>query len=284
MTKIFTGQALAARIQGRSRARIVTLGRAPVCVTLIDPDSPPAQAYLARQQALSAEIGLTIRAEIWHAAAPLAQLQDLAADPEIDAVAMLHPLPGSLSAQTAAQAIGPAKEVDGQHPLHAGALLLGHAGARAPATAMAAYLCARELLGPLSGSEITLVGASGLIGRPVALLLSHAGATVTLCQAATRDLARHCQGADLIITAAGVPGLLGRREVAAGGRVLDLAICRQGDQLVGDADQSLLGHPALLSHVPDGVGPVTTACLLANITAAACGSDPDYGLPPSLIA
>lgn len=273
-TRIFTGFELAAGVQRQTRARVEGLGRSPVCVTLHDEASPPALAYLRRQMAMASEAGVTIRPEPWPATDAAARLSELAADPGIDAVATLFPLPAGLTPEQTARLIGPERDADGQHPLNAGALLLGHGAPRPPATAMASLLCARAILGDLTGAEIVLVGASALIGRPLAMLLADAGATVTMCHVATRDLAAHSRRADLIVSAAGVPGLLTRDHVTPGGRVLDLAIVRTATGLVGDADRAALeGHAGLLSHVPDGVGPVTTACLIANIAAAACGTE-----------
>ncbi len=273
MTVMFTGFALAARIQAQTAREVAALGRSPVCVTLLPAENAPAAAYVARQVAMATEAGVTIRPEDYPTD-PAARLAALAADPGVDAVMPLFPLPEGLAPDTAAALIGADKDVDGQHPLNAGRLLLGAGAARPPATARAAMLCAAEILGGLRGANITLVGASRLIGRPLAMLLTDAGATVTLCHADTLDLATHTRPADLIITAAGVAGLIGRSEVAKGGKVLDLAIIRQGCRLTGDADQTALtGHAALISHVPDGAGPVTTACLISNIAAACLSGD-----------
>lgn len=271
MTQVFTGFALAERIQAGTRAMVGRLGRAPVCVTLLDPANGAAAAYLARQSAMAASAGVRIAASDW-GDDPTARLAAYAADPAVDAVAALFPLPDGLTPQAVAALVGAEKDVDGQHPTHAGGLLLGDGTARPPATAQAALLCAREILGDLRGADLTLVGASRLIGRPLAMLLTDAGATVTLCHAETRDLANHTRRADLIVTAAGVQGLIGRDHVAPGGRVLDLAVIPTAAGLVGDADRAALdGHAALVSAVPDGVGPVTTACLIANIAKAAQG-------------
>lgn len=277
MTQIYTGLALAAALQQRNRQRIAALGRAPVCITLFDPEQPAAHAYLARLTTLATDIGLILRPEAWPAHNPAARLAALAADPAVDAILPLWPLPPDLPPARVLQHLGPAKEVDGQHPLHAGALVLGQPQARAPATAMAARLCAQDILGGLAGSHIVLIGASSLIGRPLAQLLLAADATVTLCHAASRDLSALCHGADLVVSATGVPGLIDAEVLPRGGRLLDLGITRVAGQLQGDGDWTqLIGHAALVSHVPDGVGPVTTACMMANIIAAAAGMPPDY--------
>ncbi|WP_172299404.1 bifunctional 5,10-methylenetetrahydrofolate dehydrogenase/5,10-methenyltetrahydrofolate cyclohydrolase [Pseudoruegeria sp. HB172150] len=268
-TAIFTGYELAARLLARTRREVAELGRAPVGVTLHDPVDVAAGAYLRRQMAMAHKVGVSLRSEEY-AIDPEGQIRALAAVPGVDAVMALTPLPRALTPVEVARLIGPEKDADGQHPLHAGALLLGDGATRLPPTALAALLCAREILGDLRGAEVVLVGASRLIGRPLSMLLADAGATVTLCHAETRDLAAHTRCADLIVTAAGVPGLIGRDHVAEGGLVLDLAVVGTGAGLVGDADLSALdGHAALISHVPDGVGPVTTACLISIIAAAA---------------
>ena len=271
MTRIFTGFDLADRIQRQTSVKVQRLGRAPVCATLLDDRDPAAVAYLRRQTTMAARVGVVIRACSWDRD-PARQITDLVADPAVDAVAALLPLPSGIAAERVAALIGPDKDVEGQHPLNAGRLLLGHGGRRVPPTAEAAWLCAQEILGDLTGAEITLVGASRLIGRPLAMLLADAGATVSLCQAQTRNLAIHTRRADLIVTAAGVPGLIGRTHVAPGGRVLDLGVIATENGLVGDADpHAMRDHAALVSAVPDGVGPVTSACLIANIASAAQG-------------
>lgn len=276
-TRILTGFDLAERVHARNLSHVARLGRRPCCVTLYDAQNAGARAYLARQLAEAQQSGVEIRPEPWDLADPQAQLARLAESPDCDAIIPLFPLPKGLSPEEAALLIGAARDVDGQHPLHAGEVLLGRSTARAPATAMASLLCAIEVMGDLGGAHIALVGASSLIGRPLVPLLTARGATVTLCHIETRDLPRHTSGADLVITAAGVPNLLGRAHIRQGGMVLDLAITRHEGRLVGDCDlKALSGHAGLVSHVPDGVGPVTTACLMANVVAAARGTAPDY--------
>ncbi|CUH63640.1 Bifunctional protein FolD protein [Thalassovita gelatinovora] len=228
-------------------------------------------AYGRRQQSLAAEAGikLTLVPYPATAAATLAQLKENSSNAEIDAVAALHPLPTGLDPLEAALTLGAAKDIDGQHPLNAGLLALG-APARPPATAMACRLIAEELAGSLTGREVTLVGASRIVGRPLAHLLLDAGATVTVTHVDTKDLVAHTRRAEIVVTAAGVPGLITPAHLAPGTVVLDVSINRGSEGLVGDLDlAACAGMDLTVTDVPDGVGPVTTALLFKNVADAA---------------
>ena len=158
--------------------------------------------------------------------------------------------------------IGPDRDLEGLHPINAGLLAGGVQGALAPATARACLRILQHLLGDLKGREVCLVGASRLVGRPLAQLLLDAEASVTLCHAATKDLGAHLRRAEVVVTAAGVAGLIKGADLAEGAVVLDVSILRGPDGLQGDLDQgSAMGRASVISHVPDGVGPMTTACL-----------------------
>ncbi|MCX8998389.1 bifunctional 5,10-methylenetetrahydrofolate dehydrogenase/5,10-methenyltetrahydrofolate cyclohydrolase [Rhizobiaceae bacterium BDR2-2] len=273
MPSFFTGFELAARLNAETRRRVAALARPPRCVALLDAANAGMAAYARRQQAFAGEAGIVLAPEPYPAnpEAVMRRLAELAGDEEVDAVVTLYPLPAGVGALEAALALGAGKDVDGLHPENAGALALG-APARPPATAKACRLIAEELAGPLKGKEIVLVGASRIVGRPLASLLLDAEATVTITHAATRDLAAHTREADIVITAAGVPGLIGAGHLRDGATVLDVSINRGPHGLVGDVDvASLEGRSVTVTHVPDGVGPVTTACLLANIAEAAAG-------------
>jgi len=127
-----------------------------------------------------------------------------------------------------------------------------------------------EIMGSLKGLRVVVVGASPVVGRPLALMLLEKEATVTVCHVATVDLASHTREADVIISATGVAGLIRADHIREGAVLLDVGIVRTEKGLVGDIDlDSVQGKAAVVTHVPDGVGPVTTACLLENIVAAA---------------
>lgn len=274
MLKIVTGFELASEINAETRARVSALGRAPRAVVLLDTSNAGMAAYGKRQQASAAEVGIDLVLETYPASseAVMDRLRVLAADTAIDAVATLYPLPQGVAAHDAALTLGAGLDIDGLHPLNAGNLALG-AEARPPATAMACRLVAEALAGTLKGKEIVLVGASRIVGRPLANLLLDLEATVTVTHAATRDLAAHTRNADIVVTAAGVPGLIGADHLRDGQIVLDVSINRGPHGLVGDVDLGAVEALDLtVTHVPDGIGPVTTACLMRNITDAAAGA------------
>ena len=270
-TTLFFGHEIAETIHARTRDLIAQLGRAPRCAVLFDRGNAPMMAYAERQKKAAAALGIELVLEEY-ATEPvdvLRQLERLRRDDTIDAAITLYPLPGGVDPLAAAEAIGSGKDVDGLHPLNAGLLALG-SPARAPATARACALAAAHLLPSLKGAELVIVGASRIVGRPLAALLLDAEATVTVCHVATRDLYDHTRKADLVVTAAGVPGLIGAEAIGDGAILIDVSIVPTPNGLVGDVDlASVDGKAAVVSHVPDGIGPITTACLFENVARAA---------------
>ncbi|MEQ8449694.1 MAG: bifunctional 5,10-methylenetetrahydrofolate dehydrogenase/5,10-methenyltetrahydrofolate cyclohydrolase [Nitratireductor sp.] len=270
-TRLFKGLDLAARMNAESRSLAAGLDTPPVCLVLADRSNAGARAYSDRQAASAAQAGIDMRiADYAGTVAEInAQFDAIAADGDIDAALMLLPLPHGCDPVEAALRLGPEKDVDGLHPHNAGRLAAG-LPARPPATAMACLLCAEEVFSTLRGLDVTIVGASRIVGRPLATLLLDAEATVTLCHVATRDLAAHTRQADLVVSAAGVPGLIGAGHLKPGAAVLDVAVTSTPHGLRGDVDPAAVdGHAGVVSHVPDGVGPVTTACLFRNVVEAA---------------
>ena len=271
MTRIFTGHALAGRIHNDIREGITRLGRAPRCAVLIDEASAPMVAYASRQREAAAKLGIELAFASYERSPELArdQLRRLGEDPRLDAVMTLYPLPSGIAPVEAALLVGTDKDVDGLHPENAGLLALGAPG-RTPATAHACRLAIGELAGSLRGAEITIVGASRIVGRPLATMLLDADATVTVCHVATRDLADHTRSADVVVSAAGVAGLIGAAHIRDGAILVDVSIIRTEAGLVGDVDlASVEGKASVVTHVPDGIGPITTACLFENVVAAA---------------
>jgi len=270
-TTLFFGHEIADKIHARTRKLIAQLGRAPRCAVLLDRGSAPMMAYAGRQKQAAEALGIELVLEEYAAenADVLLQLERLRRDDTVDAAMTLYPLPGGVDPLAAAEALGSGKDVDGLHPLNAGLLALG-GRAGAPATARACALAVAHLLPSVKGAEVAIVGASMIVGRPLAALLLDAEATVTVCHAATRDLYAHTRRADLVVTAAGVPGLIGADAISDGAILIDVSIVPTPNGLVGDVDlASVEGKAAMVSHVPDGIGPITTACLFENVARAA---------------
>lgn len=199
-----------------------------------------------------------------------ARLAELSADPEVDGIILQTPLPPGAVAADLAGAIAPAKDVDGANPLSLGRLAAG-LPAFAPATAEAVVrlLDAHDV--PLAGRTVAIVGRSTVVGKPLAHLLLDRDATVTVCHSKTVDLAAVTRTADIVVAAAGRPGLVTAAHLAPGAVVVDVGTNPTPDGgLTGDVDaESVQGVAAALSPVPGGVGPITTALLLRHTALAA---------------
>jgi methylenetetrahydrofolate dehydrogenase (NADP+)/methenyltetrahydrofolate cyclohydrolase len=167
--------------------------------------------------------------------------------------------------------VDPVKDVDGLHPVNVGLLHLGRP-ALVPATPLGVMELLAEYAIPLEGARAVVIGRSDIVGRPVAALLTHANATVTVCHSRTQDLARHTLDADVLVAAVGVPGLVASDMVKRGAAVVDVGITRTEAGLVGDVDPGVTEVAGHLTPVPGGVGPMTIAMLLRNVVRAAARS------------
>ena len=198
-------------------------------------------------------------------------LTRLSGDPAVHGVICQAPLPPGLTAAAAGACIAVAKDVDGANPASLGQLAAGLGGAFAPATAAAVIEILRAEGVPLEGRRAVVVGRSTVVGKPVALLLLAENATVTVCHSRTAGLAAVCREADVLVAAAGRPGLIGAAHVAPGAVVIDVGItATPGGAMAGDVDEAAVTPAAAaLTPVPGGVGPVTTAQLLRQTAAAA---------------
>jgi methylenetetrahydrofolate dehydrogenase (NADP+)/methenyltetrahydrofolate cyclohydrolase len=183
------------------------------------------------------------------------------------------PLPPAIRLRTVVDAIDPAKDIDGIHPLNAGLLRLGYDGFL-PATAHAAVEILRRSGIDIEGRRAVVVGRSAVVGMPAAFLLVRENATVTVCHSRTRDLARHVRDAEILVVAAGRPGLITGDMVRRGVVVVDVGINVVDGRLVGDvAFDSVRPKAAAITPVPGGVGPLTNALLLAHLMRAASAQE-----------
>ena len=210
-------------------------------------------------------------------------IRALNADPLVNGIIVQMPLPPSIRLGAVIDAIDPAKDIDGIHPLNAGLLRLGYDGFL-PATAHAAVEILRRSGIEIEGRRAVVVGRSAVVGMPAAFLLVRENATVTVCHSRTRDLKHHVKDAEILVVAAGKPGLITGPMLRRGAVVVDVGINVVDDKLVGDVDfESARRVASAITPVPGGVGPLTNALLLAHLARAAqaqADAEPGAAAPP----
>ncbi|MEA2666026.1 MAG: methylenetetrahydrofolate dehydrogenase / methenyltetrahydrofolate cyclohydrolase, partial [Candidatus Eremiobacteraeota bacterium] len=204
-------------------------------------------------------------------AALRARLEALGADPLVHGVILQQPLPPHLGIRRIAEAMPPAKDVDGANPVNLGRLAFASGTEFVPATPMACLLLLeRSSRWPLRGMRACVIGRSNVVGLPVALLLMARDATVTVTHKETRDLARHTRDAEIVVSATGVPGLVRAEMIAPGATVIDVGTTFVDGALVGDvAYDEVAAVAGEITPVPGGVGPVTNVALMRNVVLAA---------------
>jgi len=265
------GAALAAKIRAELRDEVGELGEIGLATILVG-DDPASQIYIRLKHEAAEAAG--IQAIDKRLSADTGQnevealVRELNEDDSIDGILVQTPLPDQIDEPSVMRSIDPIKDVDGLHPLNAGQLFFG-APTFAPATPLGIMRLLAEYGVQLSGARAVVVGRSLIVGRPVALLLLHENATVTICHSRTDDLARQTLDADVLVVAAGLPGIVTAEMVKAGAAVVDVGINRTEAGLVGDVDPGAAEIAALMTPVPGGVGPMTIAMLLQNTVRAA---------------
>jgi methylenetetrahydrofolate dehydrogenase (NADP+)/methenyltetrahydrofolate cyclohydrolase len=250
-------------------------GRAPGLAVVIIGRDAPSTVYLEQILRGCAKVGIDARfveleGEATEAAV-VERIRELNADSTVDGVIVQMPLPPTIRLRSIIDAIDPAKDIDGIHPLNAGLLRLGYDGFL-PATAHASVEILRRSGIEIEGRDAVVVGRSAVVGMPAAFLLVKEDATVTVCHSRTRDLAAHVARADIVIVAAGHPGLVTGAMLKAGAVVVDVGINVVEGRLVGDVDfASAVSVASAITPVPGGVGPLTNALLLTHLIRAAEG-------------
>ena len=288
---LIDGKAEAARLRGRVAEAVAALApRAvvPGLATVLVGADPASRIYVRNKVRACAEAGLRSIGHTLAAAAATAQdellalIERLNGDPEVDGILVQLPLPAGMDADRVIEAIDPAKDVDGFHPVNVGRLSAGR-DALVPCTPQGCMILLRGARTELAGLDAVVVGRSNIVGKPVAQLLLAAHCTVTIAHSRTRGLAERCRRADILIAAAGRPGMVGDGWIKPGAVVIDVGINRiekpdGGTGLVGDVDfPAARAVAGAITPVPGGVGPMTIACLLRNTVIAACrrrGLDP----------
>jgi methylenetetrahydrofolate dehydrogenase (NADP+)/methenyltetrahydrofolate cyclohydrolase len=275
--RLLEGAPIANEIRTAVAEDVVTFvadhGRPPGLAVVIVGRDAPSTVYLEQILRGCAKVG--IRAEFVELegeateAAVVATLHQLNADPDVDGVIVQMPLPPTIRLREVIDAIDPAKDIDGIHPLNAGLLRLGYDGFL-PATAHAAVEILRRSGIEIAGRDAVVVGRSAVVGMPAAFLLVKEDATVTVCHSRTRDLAAHVGRADIVVVAAGKPGLITGAMLRPGAVVVDVGINLVDGRIVGDVDfGSAVGVASAITPVPGGIGPLTNALLLTHLIRAA---------------
>jgi methylenetetrahydrofolate dehydrogenase (NADP+)/methenyltetrahydrofolate cyclohydrolase len=274
---ILDGKATAAAIKEDLAKRVAALTRAgivPGLGTVLVGDDPGSHAYVAGKHRDSVQVGIaSIRRDLPADATQEqvdAVIDELNADPACTGYIVQLPLPAGLDAHRVLNRMDPAKDADGLHPVSLGRLVLGEPGPL-PCTPRGIVELLRRYDVPIAGADVTVIGRGITVGRALGLLLTRRSenATVTLTHTGTKDLPGHTRRADIVVVAAGRPGLVTADMVKPGAAVLDVGITRTDAGLVGDVAPEVAEVAGYLAPMPGGVGPMTRAMLLANVVDAA---------------
>jgi methylenetetrahydrofolate dehydrogenase (NADP+)/methenyltetrahydrofolate cyclohydrolase len=274
--QILDGRALAASIKKDLSLRTATLtatGITPGLGTVLVGDDPGSHSYVGGKHRDCQEVGISsIRIDLPASATQsdvLAAVKDLNAARECTGYIVQLPLPAAIDTQVILEAIDPAKDADGLHPLNLGRLVAGYQ-APLPCTPRGIVELLNHYKVPLAGAEVVVIGRGLTVGRPLGLLLTRKkeNATVTLTHTGTKDLIAHTRRADIVIAAIGQPHFLKAEMIRAGATVLDVGISRTDAGLVGDVDPSVFDVASFVAPMPGGVGPMTRAMLLMNVVEA----------------
>ena len=263
------------RAEIATRGAIVTAkGVRPGLAVIVVGDNPASQVYVRNKVKACEDVGFHSVLERYAVELGeeelLARIATLNADPAIHGILVQLPLPEHIASERVLEAIAPEKDVDGFHVANAGALMVGHPEFK-PCTPYGCMKMLESIDYPIRGARAVIVGASNIVGKPMAMLLLQAGATVTICNSKTRDLAHHTKDADILVVATGKPKMISGDMIKTGAVVIDVGINRLPDgKLCGDVDFDTAKYIAgWITPVPGGVGPMTITMLLMNTLEAA---------------
>jgi methylenetetrahydrofolate dehydrogenase (NADP+)/methenyltetrahydrofolate cyclohydrolase len=295
MPRLLDGKLVRDQILAELRPRVAALPRPPGLAVVLVGNNPASEIYVRNKVKTCEELGIYSEKHTPAASISTGELLELIARlnarPEIDGILVQMPLPAQVDARQVLIAIDPAKDVDGFHPYNVGNLVSGNSGPRACTPAGIMELLRRNDI-PVAGKSAVVVGRSDIVGKPMALLLLHAHATVTICHSKTADLAAECRRADILVAAIGKPALIRGNFIKPGATVIDVGMnrldsaesvaaifpgndakqaefARKGSLLLGDVHPLEVQHAGAVTPVPGGVGPLTIAMLMANTVAAA---------------
>ena len=282
---IIDGKAYAQGLRARIAQAVAELSRqdlTPGLAVVIVGEDPASQLYVANKARQTVEVGMRSFQHRLPASTSEAELLGLVArlngDPAVDGILVQLPLPRQIDAQKVIEAIDPAKDVDGFHPINAGRLMTGAPGL-VSCTPLGCLLLIQSVRRDLPGLDAVVVGRSNIVGKPMAQLLVGQSCTVTVAHSKTRDLPEICRRADILVAAVGRPEMVRGEWVKPGAIVIDVGINRVPNPAAGEGKTKVVGDVAFaeaagiasaITPVPGGVGPMTIACLLRNTLEAAC--------------
>jgi methylenetetrahydrofolate dehydrogenase (NADP+) / methenyltetrahydrofolate cyclohydrolase len=276
--RIIDGKAIAKAVEQRLLSEVAALkksrGRAPHLAVVLVGDDPGSHVYVKRKSEAAERLGIEGKTHRLPASSTQKELADalrgLAADEMVDGILLQLPLPAHLDADPLLLLIPPEKDVDCFHPQNIGAVAVGQ-GALRPCTPQGVLEILDHEGIKLEGAEVCIVNHSNIVGKPLALLMLNRNATVDVCHKFTKDLAGHTRRADILVSATGVAGLIGKEHVKPGAVVIDVGIARAADGSIrGDVRFDEVKEIAkAITPVPGGVGPLTVAMLMQNVVAAA---------------
>ncbi|HYJ30793.1 MAG TPA: bifunctional methylenetetrahydrofolate dehydrogenase/methenyltetrahydrofolate cyclohydrolase FolD [Allosphingosinicella sp.] len=283
------GKAFAAGLRARVAAAVAAFagatGRPPGLAVVLVGDDPASDVYVRAKVKATREAGM----ESFEHRLPATASQDelvalvrrLSEDESVDGILVQLPLPPGIDDRKVIEAIDPAKDVDGFHPVNVGRLAVGEE-ALVPCTPLGCLMLLKERLGDLAGLDAVVIGRSNIVGKPMAQLLLRESCTVTIAHSRTRDLPEVVRRADIVVAAVGRPEMVKGDWLKPGATVIDVGINRVDGRLAGDVDFASASEVAgAISPVPGGVGPMTIAVLLRNTLVAAharAGLSPPEGL------
>ena len=273
---ILDGKTLASSIRSELRSKVAELtaaGKQPGLGTLLVGDDPASHSYVTGKHKDCQEVGIrSIRIDLPAAATEgdvLREIDKLNQDPACTGYIVQLPLPAGINTQRVLEAMDPAKDADGLHPMNLGRLVAGFDGPL-PCTPNGIVELLRHYKVPIAGAEIVVIGRGLTVGRPLGLLLTRKSenATVTVTHTGSKDLATLTKRADIVISAIGKAHFLKPEMIKAGAAVIDVGITRTADGLIGDVDPAVVNIAGFFAPMPGGVGPMTRAMLLRNVVGA----------------
>jgi methylenetetrahydrofolate dehydrogenase (NADP+)/methenyltetrahydrofolate cyclohydrolase len=268
---VLDGKALADRVRAEVKEEVAVTGEIGLATVLVGED-PASHVYINIKHRTAEDVGIrTIDHRLPDDTSEdeLVELvRNLNADDSIDGILVQTPLPAQIDEGRVMRTIDPMKDVDGLHPFNAGQLFFGRQ-TLVGATPLGIMRLLDEYRIPVARKRAVVVGRSLIVGRPVAMLLLHANATLTICHSRTDDLAHHTRDADILVVAVGTRDVVTADMVKPGAAVIDVGMNRLDGRLVGDVDRRAAEVAGFLTPVPGGVGPMTIAYVLANAVRAA---------------